>query len=142
MNTYRPTLVRFLVFELRRVLRSPGILVWTLAFPVVFYLVNFANKTNNPGSWPPGCCFSARPPPGITVPTSSVPSDDGQRARRGTRSEQPPPCRQADGWRAARSMAVAAVRARADTAARQYAVADMALEAAACWVRMTRAWVA
>jgi hypothetical protein len=47
--------------------------------------------------------------------------------------------RQADGWGAARSMAAAAVRARADTAARQYAVADMALEAAACWVRMTRA---
>ena len=31
-------------------LRSPGVLVWTLAFPVVFYLVNFANKTNNPGA--------------------------------------------------------------------------------------------
>ena len=31
-------------------LRSPGVLVWTLAFPVVFYLVNFANKTNNAGA--------------------------------------------------------------------------------------------
>jgi ABC-2 type transport system permease protein len=47
MNTHRPPLASFLVFELRRVLRSPGVLIWTLAFPVVFYLVNFDNKTNN-----------------------------------------------------------------------------------------------
>jgi len=50
MKTHRPPLASFLAFELRRVLRSPGVLVWTLAFPVVFYLVNFANKTNNPGA--------------------------------------------------------------------------------------------
>jgi ABC-2 type transport system permease protein len=50
MSTYRPPLASFLAFELRRVLRSPAILVWTLAFPVVFYLVNFANKTNNAGA--------------------------------------------------------------------------------------------
>jgi hypothetical protein len=50
MKTHRPPLASFLAFELRRVLRSPGVLVWTLAFPVVFYLVNFANKTNNPSA--------------------------------------------------------------------------------------------
>jgi ABC-2 type transport system permease protein len=50
MKTCRPLVVSFLAFELRRVLRSPGVLVWTLAFPVVFYLVNFANKTNNAGA--------------------------------------------------------------------------------------------
>ena len=50
MKTHRPPLASFLAFELRRVLRSPGVLVWTLAFPAVFYLVNFANKTNNPGA--------------------------------------------------------------------------------------------
>jgi ABC-2 type transport system permease protein len=50
MRTRRPLLASFLAFELRRVLRSPGVLVWTLAFPVVFYLVNFANKTNNPSA--------------------------------------------------------------------------------------------
>ena len=50
MKTRRAPLASFLVFELRRVLRSPGVLVWTLAFPVVFYLVNFANKTNNPSA--------------------------------------------------------------------------------------------
>lgn len=47
MKTHRPPLVSFVAFELRRMLASPGVLVWTLAFPVVFYLVNFANKTNN-----------------------------------------------------------------------------------------------
>ena len=52
MKTCRPPVVSFLAFELRRVLRSPGVLVWTLAFPVVFYLVNFANKTNNAGAEP------------------------------------------------------------------------------------------
>jgi ABC-2 type transport system permease protein len=50
MKTYRRPLASFLAFELRRMLRSPGLLVWTLVFPVVFYLVNFANKTNNPGA--------------------------------------------------------------------------------------------
>jgi ABC-2 type transport system permease protein len=50
MNTRRPPLASFLAFELRRVLRSPAILVWTLAFPVVFYLLNFANKTNDPAA--------------------------------------------------------------------------------------------
>ena len=50
MKTHRPPLARFFSFELRRVLRSPAILVWTLAFPVVFYLLNFANKTNNRGA--------------------------------------------------------------------------------------------
>jgi ABC-2 type transport system permease protein len=50
MKTHRPTLASFLAFELRRVLHSPGVLVWTLAFPVVFYLINFANKTNNAGA--------------------------------------------------------------------------------------------
>jgi len=50
MKTHRPLLASFLAFELRRVLRAPGILVWTLAFPVAFYLLNFANKTNNAGA--------------------------------------------------------------------------------------------
>ena len=50
MKTHRPRLASFLAFELRRMLRSPAILVWTLAFPVVFYLLNFANKTNNRGA--------------------------------------------------------------------------------------------
>ena len=50
MKTHRHPLASFLAFELRRMLRSPGVLVWTLAFPVVFYLLNFANKTNNAGA--------------------------------------------------------------------------------------------
>jgi ABC-2 type transport system permease protein len=50
MKTHRPRLASFVAFELRRMLRSPGILVWTLAFPVVLYLANFANKDNNPGA--------------------------------------------------------------------------------------------
>lgn len=50
MKTHRPRLASFLAFELRRMLRSPGVLVWTLAFPVVLYLANFANKSNNPGA--------------------------------------------------------------------------------------------
>jgi ABC-2 type transport system permease protein len=50
MKTHRHPFTSFLAFELRRMLRSPGVLVWTLAFPVVFYLVNFANKANNPGA--------------------------------------------------------------------------------------------
>jgi ABC-2 type transport system permease protein len=50
MKTHRPRLASFLAFELRRMLRSPGILVWTLAFPVADYLLNFDNKTNNPGA--------------------------------------------------------------------------------------------
>ena len=50
MKTHRLLLASFLAFELRRVLRSLGVLVWTLAFPAVFYLVNFGNKTNNPGA--------------------------------------------------------------------------------------------
>jgi ABC-2 type transport system permease protein len=50
MNTHRPALASFLAFELRRVLRSPGIAVWTLAFPVVDYLINFSNKANDPGA--------------------------------------------------------------------------------------------
>ncbi len=43
----RPLLLRFLSFELRRVLRKPSFLIWTLAFPVVFYLASYANPTNN-----------------------------------------------------------------------------------------------
>lgn len=50
MKAHRPPLASFLVFELRRVLRSPGVLIWTLAFPAVFYLVNFANKSDNPSA--------------------------------------------------------------------------------------------
>jgi ABC-2 type transport system permease protein len=50
MKTHRPVLASFLAFELRRVLRSPGVVVWTLAFPVVDYLINFSNKANNPGA--------------------------------------------------------------------------------------------
>lgn len=38
---------RFLAFELSRVMRAPSFLLWTLAFPVVFYLANYANPTNN-----------------------------------------------------------------------------------------------
>lgn len=40
-------LSRFLAFELRRVVRTPSFLIWTLAFPVVFYLASYANPTNN-----------------------------------------------------------------------------------------------
>jgi ABC-2 type transport system permease protein len=47
MRTHRPALATFLAFELRRMLRSPGILVWALVFPAVFYLINFGNKTDN-----------------------------------------------------------------------------------------------
>lgn len=43
----RLLLTRFLTFELRRVLRRPSFLIWTLAFPVVFYLASYANPTNN-----------------------------------------------------------------------------------------------
>jgi ABC-2 type transport system permease protein len=43
----RPFLVSFAAFELRRVLRTAMFLVWTLAFPVVFYLANYANPSNN-----------------------------------------------------------------------------------------------
>jgi ABC-2 type transport system permease protein len=43
----RILLARFLAFELTRVLRAPSFLLWTLAFPVVFYLVNYANPTDN-----------------------------------------------------------------------------------------------
>jgi ABC-2 type transport system permease protein len=43
----RPLLTRFLSFELRRVLRRPSFLIWTLAFPAVFYLASYANPTNN-----------------------------------------------------------------------------------------------
>jgi ABC-2 type transport system permease protein len=50
MKAHRPALARFLAFELRRVLRSPGVVVWTLAFPVVDYLINFSNKANNPAA--------------------------------------------------------------------------------------------
>jgi ABC-2 type transport system permease protein len=39
--------VKFLGFELRRVLRTPSFLIWTLAFPVAFYLVSYSNPTNN-----------------------------------------------------------------------------------------------
>ena len=48
--THRPPLASFLGFELRRMLRSPGVLCWTLAFPAVFYLINFGNKTDNAGA--------------------------------------------------------------------------------------------
>ena len=43
----RPPVVSFTVFELRRVLRTASFLIWTLAFPVVFYLSSYANPTNN-----------------------------------------------------------------------------------------------
>lgn len=46
-RSHHPLLPRFLCFELRRVLRRPSFLIWTLAFPVVFYLANYANPTNN-----------------------------------------------------------------------------------------------
>jgi len=43
----RPLLPRLLRFELRRVLRRPSFMIWTLAFPVVFYLSTYANPTDN-----------------------------------------------------------------------------------------------
>jgi ABC-2 type transport system permease protein len=43
----RPPLVSFVVFESRRVLRTASFLIWTLAFPVVFYLASYDNPTNN-----------------------------------------------------------------------------------------------
>lgn len=46
-RSHRALLPRFLGFELRRVLRRPSFLIWTLAFPVVFYLASYANPTNN-----------------------------------------------------------------------------------------------
>ena len=46
----RPPVVSFTVFELRRVLRTASFLIWTLAFPVVFYLVSYDNPTNNAGN--------------------------------------------------------------------------------------------
>ena len=46
----RPPVVSFTVFELRRALRTASFLIWTLAFPVVFYLSNYDNPTNNAGN--------------------------------------------------------------------------------------------
>ena len=46
----RPPVVSFTVFELRRVLRTASFLLWTLAFPVVFYLASYDNPTNNAGN--------------------------------------------------------------------------------------------
>ncbi len=46
----RPPVVSFTVFELRRVLRTASFLLWTLAFPVVFYLSSYDNPTNNAGN--------------------------------------------------------------------------------------------
>jgi ABC-2 type transport system permease protein len=46
----RPPLASFAVFELRRVLRTAGFLIWTLAFPVVFYLSSYDNPTSNAGN--------------------------------------------------------------------------------------------
>lgn len=43
----RPLVLNFVLFELRRVLRNASFLVWTLAFPVVFYLATYNNPTNN-----------------------------------------------------------------------------------------------
>jgi ABC-2 type transport system permease protein len=55
----RPPVVSFTVFEFRRVLRTASFLIWTLAFPAVFYLASYNNPTNNAGntrswgvSWP------------------------------------------------------------------------------------------
>lgn len=47
---HRPLVVNFVLFELRRVLRSASFLIWTLAFPVVFYLSSYDNPTNNAGN--------------------------------------------------------------------------------------------
>lgn len=44
---HRPLVVSFVVFELRRAARSVSFLIWTLAFPVVFYLASYDNPTNN-----------------------------------------------------------------------------------------------
>jgi ABC-2 type transport system permease protein len=46
----RPPVVSFVLFELRRVLRTASFLIWTLAFPVVFYLSSYDNPTNNAGN--------------------------------------------------------------------------------------------
>jgi len=42
--------VSFVLFELRRMLRTASFLIWTLAFPVVFYLSSYNNPTNNVGN--------------------------------------------------------------------------------------------
>jgi ABC-2 type transport system permease protein len=47
---HRPPVVSFALFELRRVLRTASFLIWTLAFPVVFYLSSYDNPTNNAGN--------------------------------------------------------------------------------------------
>jgi ABC-2 type transport system permease protein len=47
---HRPPVVSFVLFELRRVLRTASFLIWTLAFPVVFYLSSYDNPTNNAGN--------------------------------------------------------------------------------------------
>lgn len=44
---HRLIMAKFLAFELRRVLRAPGFLVLALAFPVVMYLANYGNPTDN-----------------------------------------------------------------------------------------------
>ncbi len=46
----RPAMVSFVLFESRRTLRTAGFLIWTLAFPVVFYLSSYDNPTNNAGN--------------------------------------------------------------------------------------------
>ena len=43
----RLVVVRLVAFDLRRVMRSPSFLMWTLAFPIVFYLADYNNATNN-----------------------------------------------------------------------------------------------
>ena len=40
-----PPVVSSAVFELRRVLRTASFLLWTLAFPVVFYLSSYDNPS-------------------------------------------------------------------------------------------------
>ncbi len=67
----RLVVVRLVAFDLRRVMRSPSFLMWTLAFPIVFYLADYNNATNNANNtaswgtpWPvyfmvSMCCWAA-----------------------------------------------------------------------------------
>jgi ABC-2 type transport system permease protein len=47
VTRHRPPVMSFALFELRRVLHTASFLIWTLAFPVMFYLVTYDNPTNN-----------------------------------------------------------------------------------------------
>jgi ABC-2 type transport system permease protein len=51
MNKTQSLTARFTAFEIRRLLRAPRGLIFTVAFPVAFYLVNYGNRTDSSEAW-------------------------------------------------------------------------------------------